>query len=95
MFEVAAEGGVHYVCHVGHSWSPESLVTAQREASEGALYNAASKLLEEAAVLRRLAELAVTEDPGEAQRAEELRREADRAERQAARIQHMVRSDDG
>lgn len=96
MFEMHRSGGdIHYACHVGHSWSPETLLAAQREASEGALYNAASKLLEEAAVLRRLAEHAEhSEDPEESARAKRERRRANRAEERAAEIQKMVRSED-
>jgi two-component system chemotaxis response regulator CheB len=91
MFEVSADAEVHYVCHVGHSWSPESLIDAQREASEAALYNAASKLLEEAAVLRRLAALG---DNGETpQRSDRgaLVSQAERAEQRAAEIRDMIR----
>jgi hypothetical protein len=61
--------------------------------TESALYNAASKLLEEAAVLRRLAELASTGDAADRERAAEHLREAERAEQRAARIQNMVRDD--
>jgi two-component system chemotaxis response regulator CheB len=93
MFEVTDNGNLHYVCHVGHSWSPETLLTTQREVTESALYNAASKLLEEAAVLRRLAELASTGDAADSERAAEHLREAERAEQRAARIQNMVRDD--
>jgi two-component system chemotaxis response regulator CheB len=57
MFESLQEGTVTYACHVGHSWSGQSLLEAERQAVEAAIYNASSKLLEMAAVHRRLAEL--------------------------------------
>jgi two-component system chemotaxis response regulator CheB len=88
MFESTAGGGLHYLCHVGHSWSPETLIGAQRDASEAALYNAASKLLEESAVLQRVAALLPTDgdtDP------DELRRRAEHARQRAARIQEIAR----
>jgi two-component system chemotaxis response regulator CheB len=97
MFEANASGTLHYVCHVGHTWSPQSLIQAQRESSEAALYNAASKLLEEAAVFGRLAELAESE--GEIDTAlgdiERLRREAEAARKRATTIQEMIRGDGG
>jgi two-component system chemotaxis response regulator CheB len=89
MFEsTAPERPPHYICHVGHSWSPESLMEAQRQASEASLYGAAAKLLEEATVLRRLARLpsesGMRTDPAE------LEDRATQAERQARQIQAMV-----
>ena len=57
MFEASlADAPLRYICHVGHSWSPESLMDAQREVSEESLYGAAAKMLEEATVLRRVAQ---------------------------------------
>jgi two-component system chemotaxis response regulator CheB len=89
MFESAsAEGVPHYVCHVGHSWSPESLMAAQHEASEAALYGAAAKLLEEALVLRELADR--RRDDGDAAGAAELESKADHAAARAQRIQAML-----
>jgi two-component system chemotaxis response regulator CheB len=88
MFRSEASGQLHYLCHVGHSWSPDTLLAAQREASEGALYGAAAKLLEEASVLRALATQAsdVSTD-------DYLRRAA-AAEARAAAIQNMLRDPD-
>jgi two-component system chemotaxis response regulator CheB len=57
MFESTPGGTVTYTCHVGHAWSAQTLLDAQRETVEAAVYNAASKLLEMAAVHRRLAEV--------------------------------------
>jgi two-component system chemotaxis response regulator CheB len=83
-----AAGAPHYICHVGHSWSPESLMAAQHEASEAALYGAAAKLLEEATVLRRLA--ARRHDEDDAPGASELSSKADHAATRAERIQAML-----
>jgi two-component system chemotaxis response regulator CheB len=93
MFESSDSGGIHYLCHVGHSWSPETLINAQRDASEGALYNAASKLLEEASVLRRLAALLRDAQGSSFTDPEELLRRADHARRRADRIQEIARED--
>jgi two-component system chemotaxis response regulator CheB len=88
MFEsLSAEGVPHYICHVGHSWSPESLMAAQHEASESALYGAAAKLLEEAMVLRQLADRIGGRDaPGAA----DLEARSRRAETRAQQIQAML-----
>ncbi|WP_203784621.1 chemotaxis protein CheB [Paractinoplanes rishiriensis] len=52
----------HYLCHVGHSWSPRALAAAQQEKVEQAIWMAISMLEEPAAVFRRLAERAVGPD---------------------------------
>ena len=46
----------YYRCHVGHQWSPESLVDAQADAAEAKLWAAVATLEEEAALRRHLAE---------------------------------------
>jgi two-component system chemotaxis response regulator CheB len=88
MFEAQTTGGPHYVCHVGHSWSPRSLVQAQKEASEASLYAAAAKLLEEATLLRRI--IADAEEVADASSSADLERRAEEAEQQADRIQQML-----
>jgi two-component system chemotaxis response regulator CheB len=89
MYETVPGTTASYTCHVGHGWTAQTLLDAQQQAVEGAIYNAASKLLEIAAVHRRLAEL----DTGEAGSREEYLRAAERAERRAARIQAMATED--
>jgi two-component system chemotaxis response regulator CheB len=49
---------VHYLCQVGHAWSPQALAVAQREKIEVALWTAVSMLEEQAAVYRQVAEQA-------------------------------------
>jgi two-component system chemotaxis response regulator CheB len=89
MFQTTDPGRVHYLCHVGHSWSPETLVDAQQEASEAALYTAASKLIEEAAVLRAVA--AARRDEAASDDFADFEERARRAEQRAEEIQRMLR----
>lgn len=86
MFESNMSGMVHYMCHVGHSWSPQTLLDAQRHSVESALYNAASKLKEVAAVHRRLAEADGSDGPGNAEERARNQRAAELAERNADTI---------
>jgi two-component system chemotaxis response regulator CheB len=88
MFRNDASGQLHYLCHVGHSWSPDTLLAAQREASEAALYAAAAKLIEEASVLRALA------DQAAGVLADDYLRRAAQAEALAGSVQNMVRHPD-
>jgi two-component system, chemotaxis family, protein-glutamate methylesterase/glutaminase len=92
MFETAPGGTVTYTCHVGHTWSAQTLLDAERQAVEGAIYNAASKLLEMAAVYRRLAKLDAERDEGDS--AEHLRA-AEAAEERARRIEELATEEPG
>ncbi len=47
---------VHYSCHVGHSYSPQTLLAAQREKVEASLWTAVSILEEQAVVHQQLAD---------------------------------------
>jgi len=49
---------VYYRCHVGHVWSPMTLLDAQREVVERSLWTAMSILEEQASVHQTLAERA-------------------------------------
>ncbi|MGY1762991.1 chemotaxis protein CheB [Geodermatophilus sp. SYSU D00779] len=89
MYETTPDSTVSYTCHVGHGWSAQTLLDAQHQAVEGAIYNAASKLLEIAAVHRRLAVL----DPSQPGDQEEHLRAADRAEERAQRVQQLAAED--
>jgi two-component system, chemotaxis family, protein-glutamate methylesterase/glutaminase len=46
---------VHYLCHTGHSYSPQSFVAAREDGIEGALWTALSAMQEKRAVLCDLA----------------------------------------
>ncbi len=58
MNRVTSAGTVYYRCHVGHVWSPLTLLDAQREVVERSLWTAVSILEEQATVHQTLAERA-------------------------------------
>lgn len=90
MYQSVLDNSLSYTCHVGHAWSAQTLLEAQEQAVEGAVYNAASKLLEIAGVHRRLAEVDGPDGPG---RREEHLRAAERAEQRARRIEQLAAED--
>lgn len=53
-------GGIHYRCHVGHSFSPGTMLVAQAEITESALWSAVAILEEQARVRHELAHRAGT-----------------------------------
>jgi len=55
MTRIDSGGAVHYRCHVGHSFSPQTLVAAQSEGVESALWTAVSILEEQAGLHRSMA----------------------------------------
>jgi two-component system chemotaxis response regulator CheB len=82
MTVVTTGGAEHYRCHVGHSYAPQSLLAAQLDSAESALWSAVAILEEQQALHRTLAE-----------RGSELRREHHRRSgRQAARAAEAVRA---
>lgn len=50
MNRVLTGAAVHYACHIGHIWSPRSLLAAQREKVEQSMWTAVSMLEEQANV---------------------------------------------
>ena len=58
LFEAADGDLLHFRCHVGHAFSEETLLAAQSDALEGALWGAVRALEEKAELARRLAERA-------------------------------------
>jgi two-component system chemotaxis response regulator CheB len=49
---------MYYRCHVGHVWSPLTLIDAQREVIERSLWTAVSTLEEQASIHQALADRA-------------------------------------
>jgi two-component system chemotaxis response regulator CheB len=82
MRSVATGNAVHYVCHTGHSYSPESFLAAREDNVESAVWTALSAMQEQMAVLESLAARATEAGDHE----EHRRRHAD-----AARIGRAAR----
>lgn len=57
LFELDSAPSPRYRCRVGHAWSPESLLAAQTEAADVALWTALRALQERASLIRQLAAL--------------------------------------
>ncbi|MFL6114400.1 MAG: chemotaxis protein CheB [Catenulispora sp.] len=55
MNRIETSGDVHYRCHVGHAYSPASLVADQEQAGESALWQAVALLEEQAVVHHEMA----------------------------------------
>jgi two-component system chemotaxis response regulator CheB len=55
MKAVTSGNSVHYICHTGHSYSPETFLAARQEGVEAALWTALSAMQERAMVLGELA----------------------------------------
>ena len=78
---VVTGNAVHYICHAGHSYSPESFLAGQQESIEAALWTALSALQEKAMVLQKLADQA--EQSGDRAAADDHRERAAPAARAA------------
>ncbi len=57
---VQTGAAVHYTCHIGHIWSPQTLIAAQQDKIEQALWTAVSMLEEQANIHDALALRAAT-----------------------------------
>ncbi len=55
MNQVQIGAALHYTCHIGHVWSPQTLLAAQRDKVEQALWTAVSMLEEQAKIHDELA----------------------------------------
>lgn len=92
MYEIRTGQAVHYVCHVGHSWSPEAFVAASDDGIEEALWTAVSAMQEKVRVLVELAETA--ERAGDRERHKAYRAEAERVSRHAETVRVRVLGDE-
>jgi two-component system chemotaxis response regulator CheB len=55
MSSIETGNALHYVCHAGHSYSPQTLLAARDEGVESSLWTAVSALQETVTVLEELA----------------------------------------
>jgi two-component system, chemotaxis family, protein-glutamate methylesterase/glutaminase len=55
MSMVQTGAAIHYACHIGHIWSPQTLLAAQRDKVEQAMWTAVSMLEEQANIHDELA----------------------------------------
>ncbi len=57
LWERTEDGAKKFRCRIGHAYSPDSLLDAENESVEAALWNAVRSLEESAAIARRVAQL--------------------------------------
>ncbi|BEL05577.1 chemotaxis protein CheB [Actinoplanes sichuanensis] len=88
MYAVRTGRAAHYVCHVGHSYSPQSLSAVRDDSIEAAVWTAVSALQEKVMILEELVEQAQT--AGDPTAADDFRTEAGRAARAADGLREYV-----
>ncbi len=81
-------GVLQWQCKVGHRYSPETLIDAQADDVEGALWAAVRALGDRAALLERMAHQA--ERRGQSRSARRFRRQAQSASEQAEIVRHAL-----
>jgi two-component system chemotaxis response regulator CheB len=86
--ERSEAGTMQWECRVGHRFSPQSLVDAQADGVEAALWAAVRALEDRMSLLNRLAQRA--EDQGQARSARSFRRRADHASSQARLVRDVL-----
>lgn len=89
LWERAGEGG--YRCHVGHGFTPQSLLAAKDMTLERALWTSLRILEENVALRRRMVDRVERHFPGLVER---YRADADEAERHADVVRKLLRKDD-
>jgi len=82
MNAISTGNAIHYVCHAGHSYSPQSFLDAREDGVEAALWTALSAMQEKAMVLQDMASRAerVGDEEGRRRRleaADQVRRASD------------------
>lgn len=88
IWEIREGDQVHYDCHVGHSYSSETMLHAQSAALEAALWTAVRTLEERAALIRRLAVRAANHKSHLVEK--RFLQQADEAERDASIIRTLL-----
>ncbi|MGH3911823.1 MAG: hypothetical protein ACRDTC_00190 [Pseudonocardiaceae bacterium] len=88
MMELEGAPSPRYRCRVGHAWSPESLLAAQNDAVDVALWAALRALEEQSALSGQLAALAGPRGSSEVVNRHTLR--AEHADRAAAQIRQLL-----
>jgi two-component system chemotaxis response regulator CheB len=86
--ERAEAGVLQWECRVGHRYSPDTLIDAQADDVEGALWAAIRALEDRAALLQRMAQQA--EKRAQARSARRFRRQAQSASEQADIVRHAL-----
>jgi two-component system chemotaxis response regulator CheB len=86
--ERAEAGVLQWVCRVGHRYSPDTLIDAQADDVEGALWAAIRALADRAALLQRMAQQA--EKRGQPRSARRFRRQAEAASDQTEIVRHAL-----
>jgi two-component system, chemotaxis family, protein-glutamate methylesterase/glutaminase len=92
LWQVEEEGHLRFRCRVGHRYGPESLLDAQADSVEAALWTAVRALEETSETARRIA-ARISAAGVEGRGARQLRR-AHQAERHAAVIRGLLHADD-
>jgi len=88
MYVVRTGLAAHYVCHVGHSFSPQSLLAIREDSIEEAIWTAVSALQEKATIIKELVEQ--SENAGDAMAEKAYRAEAEHADRAAEVLREHV-----
>lgn len=88
LFEKPGQKPLHFRCHTGHAYSPESLLAKQSETLESALWAALRSLQENAALARRM-ERRVREGGGD-RAGERYSKRAEDAEKHAAFLRSIL-----
>ena len=86
--ERAEAGVLQWECRVGHRYSPDTLIDAQADDVEGALWAAIRALADRAALLQRMAQQA--EKRGQPRSARRFRRQAHAASEQTEIVRHAL-----
>jgi two-component system chemotaxis response regulator CheB len=86
--ERAEAGVLQWECRVGHRYSPDTLIDAQADDVEGALWAAIRALADRGALLQRMAQQA--ERRGQARSARRFRRRSQSASEQAEIVRHAL-----